>query len=266
MPEPQLNSERFKGRVAAVTGASSGIGRAIALRLAREGARLACLDLREEPNDGSGPIAETIAAAGGGARFWQVDVTSPGEIEDALAAASSELGSLDVMVNNAGINIVEPSLEVSEEHWDRVLDVIAKGTFFGTQAALRQMLPAGYGRVVNIASNYALFGVREMAAYCAAKAAVVNLTRAFAVEYGHTGVVFNCLCPGATRTAINVDVRENRELYADWALRTPLRLDGGEEYFGEVEDVAAGVAFLASEENRFMTGSAVAMDGGWHAS
>jgi NAD(P)-dependent dehydrogenase (short-subunit alcohol dehydrogenase family) len=266
MAEVQLRSDRFAGRVAAVTGASSGIGRAIALRLAAEGAAVACLDLQAEANDGSPPVVETIEASGGKAGFWAADVTDPAATEAAVDGAAAALGSLDVMVNNAGINIVEPTLGVSEEHWDRVMDVIAKGTFFGTQAALRRMLEGGYGRVVNIASNYALFGVREMAAYCAAKAAVVNMTRAFAVEYGDTGIAFNALCPGATKTAINVDVRENRELYEDWGQRTPLRPGGGEEYFGEVEDVAAGVAFLASEENRFMTGSAVVMDGGWHAS
>jgi len=266
MSEPQATSRRFEERVAAVTGASSGIGRAIALRLAAEGARVACFDLRAEPNDGGAETVAAIEAAGGEAIFEAVDVTRPDDLERAVAATVERFGGFDAMVNNAGINIVEPSLEVSEEHWEAVLGVNAKGAFFGTQAALAPMLERGYGRVVNLASNYGLFGVPRMAAYCAAKAAVINLTRAYAVEYGDRGILFNSVCPGATKTAINVDVREDAELYADWGLRTPLRREGGEEFFGDVADVAAGVAFLASEENRFMTGSAMVMDGGWHAS
>lgn len=258
-------SHRFEGRVAAVTGASSGIGRAIALRLAAEGAAVVCIDLREEPNSDGDSTVQMVRDCGGSAVFAGADVTRPAEIRAAVGTAVDEYGQLDVMVNNAGINIVEPTLEVTEEHYDRVMAVNAKGVFFGTQAAVSHMLPRGYGRVVNIASNYGVLGVPNMAAYCASKAAVINLTRAFAVEFGSRGLIFNSLCPGATKTAINLDVRENAELYEDWGLRTPLRREGGDEFFGDVGDLAAGVAFLASVENRFMTGAAVVMDGGWHA-
>jgi NAD(P)-dependent dehydrogenase (short-subunit alcohol dehydrogenase family) len=148
--------------------------------------------------------------------------------------------------------------------WDRHFALNVRGTFLCVQAALRHMAEERYGKVIMIASNFGLVGVPELTAYCAGKAAVIGMARSLAGEFGPLGVNVNALCPGATKTAINVHFRADEELQAGWRRMTPLRMDG-EEYIAEPRDIANAALYLASDEARFMTGATLVVDGGWIA-
>lgn len=247
--------ERFIGKTAIVTGAGSGLGRAVAQRLAREGASIACLDL-------SLPAAETvvgeIAGHGGNARAFACDVADPQSAAAAVDAAAAALGTPAVLVNCAGIGGFANSHDLPADEWSRIIAVNLTGTFLVCQATLRHMLAAGNGSIVNIASTAGLMGQPYSAAYCASKGGVVQLTRALADEYVGRGIRVNAVSPGGIATPM---LRQFHSLPADAdpsrlaKLRTPLGLC-------EPDEVAALVAFVASDEGRYMTGAVVAFDGG----
>jgi glucose 1-dehydrogenase len=249
---------RLAGRVAVVTGGTSGLGRAIALALAREGAAVTVADVRERQADGAPPTAERIRAEGGRAAFVATDVTRRADVEALVDRTVAEFGALHVMVNSAGVlSTLTPAVEKTEEEWLQVITVDLTGVWFGCQAALRQLIRQGQGgRIINVSSRLALQGVAPgRADYCAAKGGVSSLTRQLAVEAGPHGITVNAICPGFILT------EATRELAAAGKLeearrRTPYHR------LGMPEDVAGCAVFLASSEAEFVTGQNLVVDGG----
>lgn len=253
---------RLQDKVALVIGGSSGISRAVALRFADEGARVAVADVREEPREGGTPTVQQI---GGGALFVPCDLTDEGSTATAFRQVVERHGRLDVLFVGAGT--VEPTgdtREVDLAAFDRHMALNVRGTFLAVQQALRVMVPQRSGRIVPVASNFGQIGVAGLATYCASKAAVIGLVRAVAVEVGQHNVAINALCPGATKTQINVTYRADAETQELWQRMTPLRMADG-EYVADPTDMAAAALYLASDESRFMTGSCLTVDGGWAA-
>lgn len=245
---------RFAGKVAVVTGAASGIGRATAIRLGSEGAAVACLDLASEAATAT---AARIAQDGGWAIGVACDVSAPGSVTDAVGAAVDEFGPPDVVCNIAGIGRFYHSVDMSPEDWARIIAVNLTGTFLVCQAALRHMLGRG-GVIVNTASTSGVMAQPYQAAYCASKGGVVMLTKALAIEYWDRKVRINAICPGGVDTPIIKDFSELPE-GADMNRLTRYMSPMG---FCQPEDLASLFAYVASDEAHYMTGSIVTMDGG----
>jgi len=255
---------RLRDKVAVVTGAASGIGRAIAIAFAREGARVVVADLRETPLEGGTPTTDTIAAAGGTARFIATDVSRKQDIDRAVATAVETWGGLDVMVNNAATFVGKPLLDTTEEEWNRVMAVNATGVFLGCQLAVRQMLTQAArdgvrGRIVNISSQHGMIACPGDIAYGTSKAAVVYLTRQIATEYAKDGIVCNAVAPGKIVTG-NSDSDFDEAMLAYSRARTPM------PRLGRPDDIASAAVFLASDEATYITGHNLLVDGGWMAS
>jgi NAD(P)-dependent dehydrogenase (short-subunit alcohol dehydrogenase family) len=253
--------ERLRGRSALVTGAGSGIGRAAAERFAAEGAAVAVVDRDAAAAD---QTAKAIVQAGGRALALQADVTVSAEITRACDTAADTFGGLDVLYNNAGIATTGTVADADESDWDRCFDVNVKGTFLTSRAAIRYLSDGG-GAIVNQASIAALVGVRNLAAYCAAKGAVVALTRAMAVDLADRGIRVNALCPGTVATALMEPLlRERGE--GDIAVgvaRTATRYPIGR--LGTPDEIAAAALYLASDDASFVTGTIFTVDGGMTA-
>lgn len=255
---------RLDGKVALVVGGTSGIGRAISLRFAAAGASVVVASRTRESNDGPVPTDELIREAGGAGEFVQLDVTDPAAVERAVAHTLEAHGELDVLVCSAGTFSGGDSREVPIEEFDRQFAIDVRGAFLCAREALKHFVPKGSGKIVLVSSNFGLVGVGGFAAYCAAKAAVIGLVRALAVEYGSSGINVNALLPGATHTATSDPFREIPAIDELWRRMTPLRLPG-DRFVAEAEDVASAALFLASDESRAMTGSGLVVDGGWTA-
>ena len=240
---------RLKERVALITGAGSGIGRAIAARFAAEGAAVVVDDV----NDAAGEATvQAIAAAGGRAVYVRGDVSDENAVTHLVEQALAFGGRLDVLVNNA----VTDELSILREDWDRVIGVCLKGPWLLSRAAL-PALRESRGCIVNIASVNALMAIGKIHLYSAAKAGLVSLTRTLAFEYGPAGVRVNAICPGTIRTEVwEPLVRERPNLMAEIARHYPLG------HVGEPEDVASLALYLASDEAKFVTGAAFVVDGG----
>ncbi len=242
---------RLDGRVCVVTGVASGLGRAIAGELANEGAVVVGCDIED-----AGGVA-TMAGIG---EYQHADVSREADVEALLAAVVERHGRLDVMVNNAAIQIEEELAETSEEQLDRVLGTNLKGVFFGCKHAVRQMTPAGGGTIVNVASILALVADGILAAYCAAKGGVLGITRATAVQYGAAGIRCNAVCPGDIDTPL---VQAYFDTAADPAA---LRASVSAEYplgrIAQPREIARAVVFLASDDASFMSGQPLVVDGG----
>lgn len=238
---------KLEGKVALVTGGGAGIGRAIALEFAREGAKLLVAELDETSGRA---VAGEIAAVGGEARFQRCDVAHEDEVRAAIDAAVAAFGRLDVMVNNAG---------VSQRDWDTTLAVNLSGVYYGCKLAAEHMASQGGGVIINLASMLGLVGLGMDDPYVAAKHGVVGLTRNFAIAYGPRGVRINCINPGWIETAMTQPITGQPALRQQLEDQTPLRR------LGHPEEVAKAALFLASDDSSFMTGAPLIIDGGWTA-
>jgi len=250
--------------VALVVGGTSGIGRGIALRFGAEGASVVVASRTRESNEGPEPTDELIRERGGAAEFVELDVTDVDAVDRVVAATIESHGDLHVVAFSAGTFSGGDSRDLPLEDFDRQFAVDVRGAFLCARAALKHFVPKRYGKVVLVSSNFGLVGVAGFAAYCAAKAAVIGLVRALAVEYGSSGVNINALLPGATHTAASDPFRENPAIDEIWQRMTPLRLPG-DQFVADADDVANAALFLASDESRAMTGQGLVVDGGWTA-
>lgn len=242
-------------RVALVTGGGGGIGSAIAAALAANGHGVAVADLDIEAARQS---AERVAADGGRAAPFELDVTDGASVTAATASVESELGPIEILVNNAGWDELRPFVETDEAFWDRVIEINFKGCLHTTRELLPGMIERGYGRIVNIASDAARVGSSTESVYAGAKAAVIAFTKTIAREAARAGVTANAVCPGPTRTPmLDRMAAEGGEKLVDALVRAvPMRR------LGEPEDVAAAVAFLASDRAGFITGQTLSVSGG----
>jgi NAD(P)-dependent dehydrogenase (short-subunit alcohol dehydrogenase family) len=252
-----LTGEPLAGRVAVVTGGTSGIGLALARGLAEAGADVVPVSRRREQVDAA---ASEVEALGKRSVRVTADVGDRGSLQSALERTASELGHVDILVNCAGITKRTPTLEVTDEEWSSILETNLTGTLRACQVFGRHMLERGYGRIVNIASLASFVGLFEVAAYTASKSGVAGLTRALAVEWGSRGVNVNAIAPGVYRTALNTALLDGTERGKEFLLRTPMRR------FGKVEELAGACVFLASDAASFVNGEVLAVDGGFLAS
>jgi NAD(P)-dependent dehydrogenase (short-subunit alcohol dehydrogenase family) len=244
------------GKAGLVTGAASGIGRACAIRLAREGAAVVVADL-ERARAGGEETVRAIVEAGGRAAFFPCDVASSEENRALVAHVVERFGRLDFAHNNAGIGVHKPLADTEDAEFDRVIAVNLRGTFLGMKHQIRQMLgnePPTRGAIVNTSSNAGLRAVRLLSAYVASKHGIVGLTKSGAVEYANEGIRVNAVCPGAIMTPLMSAESPERQQ----EILRPQALSR----FGEPEEVAAAVAWLCSDEAAFVTGVAMPVDAG----
>ena len=258
------SSGRLDGKVALVVGGTSGIGRAIALRYGAEGASVVVASRTREANEGPEPTDELIRASGGVCEYAELDVTDADAVERVVTETIESHGDLHVVAFSAGTFSGGDSREFPLEDFDRQFAIDVRGAFVCARAALKRMVPKRYGKIVLVSSNFGLVGVAGLAAYCSAKAAVIGLARALAVEYGPSGVNINALLPGATHTASTDPFREDPAIDEIWRRMTPLRMPG-DAFVADAEDVANAALFLATDDSRAMTGQGLVVDGGWTA-
>ena len=248
---------RLDGKVAFISGGARGMGAAEARLFAREGAKVAIGDVLGD--DGHKVEAE-INETGGEAVFVALDVTREADWERAISATVSRFGKLDILVNNAGVSGQGMVEDTTEEEWDRVMDVNAKGVFLGTKAAIPEMRKAGGGSIINISSQLGIVGVDNSSPqYQASKGAVRLLTKATAIQYAGEGIRANSVHPGPIVTPMTEAGRADPERTKVTLSRIPL------DRYGQPDDVAYGVLYLASDESSYVTGSELVIDGGWTA-
>jgi len=249
--------DRLKGKRALITGAASGIGRATALLFAREGAAVSVVDLDVE---GGRSVVSRIQVEGGRAIFVRGDVARAADCESAVQNTVSALGGLDILFNNAGIVRRATVLELSEEEWDQVMAVNVKSAFLLCKYAIPVMVQAGGGAIVNAASGWGLVGGPRAVSYCASKGAIVQLTKAMAIDHGPQNIRVNCVCPGDTDTSMlraeAEQLGEPVDRFLGQAADRPLGR------IGTPEDIAQAVLYLASDAASYVTGTALVVDGG----
>ncbi|WP_417280246.1 SDR family NAD(P)-dependent oxidoreductase [Celeribacter sp.] len=249
-------TQRTDYGTAFITGGGSGIGRASALRLAALGARVAVTDLRPEAAE---EVAREIAAQGGTAIALAHDVADATALPDVVSKAQDELGPIDILVNSAGLILVEPLLDFAHENWCKVMEVNVTGTFTVSQHIARGMAARGYGRIINIASISGLRAGVGRTAYGTSKAAILGLTRQFALELGARGITTNAIAPGVIETPMT-RAAYSEETWSRVLDMTPTRR------LGQPEDIAEAVAYLASPAASFVNGEVLTVDGGYMAS
>lgn len=259
---------RLAGRTAIVTGGSSGIGRAIALRFAREGANVVVSDIREKPiwkGEEEVPTAELITAEKGAAVFHQTDVSDATDVDGLVARAVGEYGRLDILVNNAGLVFSSSVLNTTEEDWDRLMDVNLRGQFLSCKRGIAQMMdqePIGEvrGRVINVASQHGLVGPPDFFAYAVSKGGMIQMTRQLAVDYAKHGIIVNGIAPGRIITGTHPGEVDMTDPVLEYSRsRTPF------PRLGRAEDVAGAALFLASDDCSYISGHNLLVDGGWMA-
>ena len=253
---------KLQNDIAVVTGGGSGIGAAMCRAFAREGAKVAVCDVDGKAAES---IVDEIRKAKGQAGAWASDVTDRGSVEKTADEIESELGSITVWVNNAGISRVVPFLDCTDEIWDRTLSVNLKGAFIGSQTAIRKMLPRKQGVVLNMSSQSGKVGNSHYAAYCASKFGIVGLTQSLAMEFAKEGIRVNALCPGV------VDTPLWDEQLKDYARKRNMKPEEVRPYMEskipmgrlcKPEEVAAVAVFLASDAASYITGQAINISGG----
>ena len=235
---------RLKDKVALVTGAGSGIGRAIAIEFANQGAAVLIAELNEERG---AAVADEI---GERAAFTHCDTSAEEDVQAAIASAEERFGGLDIVVNNAG---------VSQKDWDTTIAVNLSGVYYGCKYGAEKLAATGGGSVINMSSILGLVGIGAMDSYVAAKHGVVGLTKNFAIAFGQRGVRVNCINPGWIETPMTAPVREVEAMNTRVQTETPMGR------YGQPEEIAKAALFLASDDSSYMTGASLVIDGGWTA-
>jgi 3-oxoacyl-[acyl-carrier protein] reductase len=243
----------LNGRVALITGASRGIGRAIALALGRRGATIIAADIRA---DGVSTLAQDIVAAGGRAESAVLDITDGAAVEEQVASVLARHSRLDILVNNAGIARDQLLMRMKREEWDAVLTTNLTGAFLCSQAVVRPMMKQRSGRIINISSVVGMMGNAGQTNYAASKAGLVGFTKALAREVASRGITVNAVAPGLIDTDMTRALTDS--VRSEWVSKVPLGR------FGTAEDVASAVCFLASDEASYITGQVLGVNGGMY--
>jgi NAD(P)-dependent dehydrogenase (short-subunit alcohol dehydrogenase family) len=242
---------RLKNKVAFITGFGSGLGRAIAVMFAQEGAAVA----GTSPTEANGRATVVLVEkTGGKALYWPGDVSNSGQMTSLIGATVQQLGGIDIVVNSGGVRTNGSITDITEEDWDRTLDVNLKGAFLVSRLAIPEMMRRGGGVILNIAARSGMLGQSGRAAYCASKGGMVRLTEAMAMDHARDKIRVNCICPGPTRTPM-VDTSTPEKL-ARYKTRVPIGR------IGEPEDVAYAAVYLASDEASMVTSAILPVDGG----
>lgn len=241
------------GQVAIVTGTSRGLGQYLARALAKAGADLI---LTSRTRDSLLKFETEVKSLGRRAMSLELDVRDQASIEQMAAAAQEAFGHVEILVNNAGCNVRKPALDVTWDDWNLILDTNLRGSFFVAQAVARQMIPRGYGRIINIGSVTSVMGSAGLAPYGASRGGVRQLTMSLADDWGRHGITVNCLAPGWFRTEQNKVLYDNPEWVEYLCDRIPLKRPG------QPNDLDGAVVFLASESSRYVTGQTLLVDGG----
>jgi NAD(P)-dependent dehydrogenase (short-subunit alcohol dehydrogenase family) len=248
---------RLAGKSALITGGGTGIGQAIALAFAREGARVAVAGRRKEKLNETLHLLQQVGCS---ALALECDVTKPTDTLRAVKAAEDAFGNVNVLVNNAGTLSVSTIENIAEEDWDRVMCTNIKGPFLMSRAALSAMRRAGGGSIINVGSVLGMVAIRDRAAYCASKGAVTMLTKAMALDHAHDNIRVNCLCPSIVESDMTrnlfAETEAGRQARESRLASIPLGR------FGKPADIAGLAVFLASEESSWMTGTVIPVDGG----
>jgi NAD(P)-dependent dehydrogenase (short-subunit alcohol dehydrogenase family) len=255
--EEILAGQSLHSKVAIITGAASGIGRATALLFAREGASIIAVDLNETRGK---QLVDEILSNGGRSTFVKADVSRSDDCQRVVKSADAEFGRIDILFNNAGIIRRATVPDLSEEDWDRVVDVNLKSVFLMCRLVVPIMVRAGGGSIINAGSGWGLAGGAKAAVYCASKGAVVLMTKAMAVDHGPQNIRVNCICPGDTDTGMlrteAQQLREDEDRFLAESARRPLGR------IGTPEEIAKAALYLASNASSFVTGTALVVDGG----
>lgn len=249
--------KRFKNKVVLITGGGSGIGRSTALAFAKEGAKVVVADVVDTRGN---ETVQMINDTGREAIFIKTDISRPADAENMVKVAVETYGRIDILFNNAGIAGYPVRLaELSVEDWDRVIDINLKGVFLGSKYTIPVMLEQGKGVIINNASSSGIIPIPRVSVYAAAKAGVIQLTKAMAIEYGGENIRVNCICPGFIETPMTSIIippdSESRDYSHLWPLTKP----------GNPEDIAKAALYLASDDSSFVTGTSLVVDGGWLA-
>lgn len=256
-----MGEKELKGKVALITGAGSGIGQAIALLFAKEGAKVVVADISE--TDGKKSV-ELIKKAGGEAVFVEGDISKAEVTRRIVETAVEEFGRIDILCNNAGIESVGSVVDVSEEKWDKVINVNLRGAFLCSKYAIPKIIESGGGVVINMASVLGLIGSKGEAAYCASKGAIVSLTRAMALDFAFKNVRVNCICPGSVLTPtfrrVMATSGDYESSFKKNLEKIPLKR------VAEPAEIAYAALYLASDKSSYVTGAALVIDGGWSIS
>ncbi|HXB75439.1 MAG TPA: SDR family NAD(P)-dependent oxidoreductase [Candidatus Acidoferrales bacterium] len=249
-------SEKLKGRNAVITGASKGLGRAMALALAADGAGVALVSRNREQLEG---VAAQIAAAGGVAGVFQADVTNEEQVRGVEREIVARFGKVNILINNAGINVRKPVTDFTLEEWRSVVDTSLTAAFLMCRSFVPHMTGQGYGRIVNMTSIMSWVSLPGRAAYSAGKAGLLGMTRALALELAPEGITANGISPGPFATEMNRPLMENAELNAQFLAGVPLGR------WGKVEEIGQLAVYLCSDDAGFITGTDILIDGGWCA-